>query len=305
VLRHVGNRTTSEGIAIRIFTQSVSAPPTTTSPPLGANATEQSGCNPTELVQTEISDAEAVTVASGALYGAPHTTTVVGSGEWGLSEGAPAAWVIVAVPSSVDLVVASFGDGTSDSMAPIDGLAVLAARVASESASSAGLVRGTVAAFDANGSEVGSAPMAGGNLEVPPNCRPGVPASPTLPKPGAQPAHVTSARKAVRKAFDTLYSDVPDSVKFVYLQGGDAQVGKAGAAAAGTTPQVAAKSVPVVKGVVFTTKARAAVLYEIDYDGNPVVGPEIGHAVLIGGVWKVTKATYCGVIDGAATGVTC
>jgi hypothetical protein len=309
-LQHVGTRTTSESIAIRIFTQSVSPPPTTTtSPGSGTNATEQPGCNPTELVQAEISDAQAVTEASGGLYGAAKTTTVVASGEWGLSEGSPAAWVIVSVPASVDLVVASFGDGTSDSMAPIDGLAVLAARVPSESATAPGVVvRGTVAAFDSNGIQVGSVPMevgVGGNLELPPNCRPQLPAAPTLPKPGPQPAHVSSARKAVRKAFDTLYSAEPDSVKFVYLQGGNAQVGKAGKAAAGTTPEVAAKSLPVVKEVVFTTGTHAAVRYQIDYDGSPVVGPRIGHAVLVGRVWKVTLATYCGVIDGAGTGVTC
>jgi hypothetical protein len=57
--------------------------------------------------------------------------------------------------------------------------------------------------------------------------------------------------------------------------------------------------------VVFTSKSQAAVLYQIDYDGNPVVGPKIGYAVLVGKTWKVTRATYCGDIDAAGTGVTC
>ena len=126
-----------------------------------------------------------------------------------------------------------------------------------------------------------------------------------MPSLGPQPTHEDSARKAVRKAFETLYSPEPDKVKFLYLQDADAQVARAGKAAAGTTPHVAAASLPVVKKVVFTTKTHAAVLYEIDYGGNPVVGPKIGYAVLVGKVWKVTRATYCGDIDGAHSGVYC
>ena len=70
-------------------------------------------------------------------------------------------------------------------------------------------------------------------------------------------------------------------------------------------PQIAAASVPVVLQVVFTDPKDAAVLYEIDYQGSPVVGPKIGYAVLDGGTWKVTRATFCGDINNAGTGVTC
>jgi hypothetical protein len=108
----------------------------------------------------------------------------------------------------------------------------------------------------------------------------------------------------VTKAFTILYSPKPDHIKFAYLQDANNQVGNAGKAAAATT-SIAAKTYPVVKKVVFTNKTHAAVLYEIDYHGNAVVGPKIGHAVLTGKRWKVTRATYCGDIDGAGTGVSC
>ena len=302
-LQHLGHRTTADGIAIRIFTQSVS-PPSATSPS-GTQATEPTECFPTKLVHAEISDAQAVTVASGALYGTARTTVVVGSGTWGEPEGSPADWVIVSVPPSVALVVASFGNGTNDSMAPIDGIGVMAAPLTSESAASSdGQPQGAVAAFNSNGSQVGSVAI-GGGASIPSACSPPLPTPPVMPNLGPQPADIGSARKAVRKAFETLYSPQPDKVKFLYLQDADAQVGRAGKAAAGTTPQVAAKSLPVVRKVVFTTKTHAAVLYEIDYNGNPVVGPKIGYAVLVGKVWKVTRATYCGDIDGAHTGVNC
>jgi len=89
------------------------------------------------------------------------------------------------------------------------------------------------------------------------------------------------------------------------VEGADQTVVAAGEAAARSHAQIAASSVPVVLGVVFTDPTDAAVLYEIDYRGTPAVGPKIGHAVLVGGTWKVTRATFCGDINNAGTGVTC
>ncbi|MGO8860851.1 MAG: hypothetical protein ACLQRH_08790 [Acidimicrobiales bacterium] len=79
----------------------------------------------------------------------------------------------------------------------------------------------------------------------------------------------------------------------------------AGDAAAQKYPQISLGSTPKVLQVVFTDPTDAAVLYEIDYEGKPTVGPKIGYAVLDGGTWKVTRATYCGDIDNSGTGVTC
>lgn len=301
-LHHLGNRTTANGIAIRIFTQSVSYPTS----PLGSSVPEQIECSPTMLVPAEISDTQAVTVATGELSGTPTTATVIGSGAWGEPEGSPAAWVIVSAPSSVRLVVASFQNGRSDRMAPIDGIAVLATRLVADSASSSDVQpQGTVAAFDSNGTQVGSVAFGNGTTQIPSTCRWALPSSSTLPKSGPQPAHVGNARAAVRKAFNTVYSAAPGSLKSLYLQDFDEQVTKAGEAAAAANSEISAKSLPVVDKVVFTSKSQAAVLYQIDYDGNPVVGPKIGYAVLVGKTWKVTRATYCGDIDAAGTGVTC
>jgi hypothetical protein len=107
-------------------------------------------------------------------------------------------------------------------------------------------------------------------------------------------------------AFTTVYGNGPNDQKLVLLQGGpDPAVIAAGDAAAAKYPQISAGSTPVVLRVVFTDVTDAAVLYEIDYRGQPTVGPKIGHAILDNGTWKVTRSTYCQDIDNSETGTTC
>jgi hypothetical protein len=130
--------------------------------------------------------------------------------------------------------------------------------------------------------------------------------TPVLPSPGPQPTDAASAKEAVMTAFTTVYGDGPNDQKLVLLQGGaDPTVVAAGNAAAAKYPQISAGSTPVVLQVVFNDATDAAVLYEIDYEGQPTVGPKIGHAILDGGTWKVTRSTYCQDIDNAGTGTTC
>jgi hypothetical protein len=130
--------------------------------------------------------------------------------------------------------------------------------------------------------------------------------TPTLPSPGTQPPDVASAEAEVKTAFTTVYGHEPSDQKLVLLQGGAAPaVVAAGNAAAAKYPQISAGSTPVVLQVVFTKATHAAVLYEIDYQGRPTVGPKIGYAILDSGTWKVTRSTYCQDIDNAGTGTTC
>ena len=132
------------------------------------------------------------------------------------------------------------------------------------------------------------------------------PTPPTLPPAGQQPTDPASAKSAVQKAFKTVYGHGPTDQKLRLLQGGaDPTVIAAGNAATVSHPQIAASSVPVVLHLVFTDPKDAAVLYEIDYEGTPTVGPKIGYAILDDGTWKVTRSTFCADINNAGTGVTC
>ncbi len=129
--------------------------------------------------------------------------------------------------------------------------------------------------------------------------------TPSLPPPGSQPSDSASAKSAVQTAFETVYGHGPNDQKLRLLEGADQAVVAAGDAAARAYPQISAGSTPVVLQVVFTDSKDAAVLYEIEYHGSPSVGPKVGYAVLDDGTWKVTRATYCGDINNAGTGVTC
>ncbi|MGO8864272.1 MAG: hypothetical protein ACLQRH_26380 [Acidimicrobiales bacterium] len=304
-LQHLGTRTTGGGITIRVYAQPLGSP--TQGAPSGSQGQLPAECTPTRVIQAELSDAQAVTQAGGEVFGsAPATMAVLDSGEWGVAEGSPAAFVIVLAPPSASWVEVDFDDGGSDAVAPTDGIAVLAAPLAAQPAlPSGGQPQGTLAAFAASGSEVASAALGTAEASLlPAACRSDLPLVPALPNAGPQPRHVVAARAAVTKAFTILYSARPDSIKFAYLQDPSDLVARAGKAAAATAA-IAAKTYAVVKKVVFTDATHAAVLYEIDYKGNPVVGPRIGDAVVVGGTWKVTRATFCGVIDDAGRRPTC
>jgi DNA-binding beta-propeller fold protein YncE len=129
--------------------------------------------------------------------------------------------------------------------------------------------------------------------------------APSLPPAGKQPANPASAKADVESVFKAVYGQGTSGQKLRLVQGADQTVIAAANAAASAHARVSASSAPVVLQVVFTDPKDAAVLYEIDYQGSPVVGPKIGYAVLDGGVWKVTRATFCADINNAGTGVTC
>jgi hypothetical protein len=131
------------------------------------------------------------------------------------------------------------------------------------------------------------------------------PTAPSLPPAGKQPANPTAAKTDVENVFRAVYGQGTSAQKLRLVQGADQTVIAAADAAASAHAQVSASSAPVVLQVVFTDPKDAAVLYEIDYDGSPVVGPKVGYAVLDGGAWKVTRATFCGDINNAGTAVTC
>jgi hypothetical protein len=120
---------------------------------------------------------------------------------------------------------------------------------------------------------------------------------PPLPEPGPQPVDPAAALTAVTDAFTVVYGHGAPSARFAYLQGADPQVAAASQQAAANNSTIAANSVPVVREVVFVDPSNAAVLYEIDYQGRAVVGPKTGYAVLDGGTWKVTRATYCADVN--------
>jgi hypothetical protein len=110
---------------------------------------------------------------------------------------------------------------------------------------------------------------------------------------------MATARAAVNAAFITVYGHGEEAGRLRYLQGADQAVAVGGEQAA-VNPNysaIAADETPVVTQVVFVDPTHAAVLYELDIQGRPVLGPKVGHALLDGGTWRVTRGTYCVDVD--------
>jgi hypothetical protein len=84
-------------------------------------------CAPTGQLTLEISDTKAVAIFTEPFYeGFVEPLIDVEIGDIGVTEGSPATWVEAQVGSSADQVLVQFADGSTDSMAPSEGVAVLA-----------------------------------------------------------------------------------------------------------------------------------------------------------------------------------
>jgi hypothetical protein len=116
-------------------------------------------------VSLELSDATAV--GEGALNDAPDPSATTAnavtepmataSDVFGVPEGAPVWWVAVSVGPEVARAQMTFGDGSTDQMSPVDGVAVLAHQIdPSVAASEDGpyVVRGTLRLFDSSGAVI-------------------------------------------------------------------------------------------------------------------------------------------------------
>ena len=142
---------------------------------------------------------------AGATGGAPpDTTTTTGApatglqdittGTFGVLEGDPVWWVAVEVASDVTSVQMTFPDGSTDQMAPVGGIAVVAGRITSAVASADPgpyTVRGTLALLGAGGTVLDTITL------------PQQPAPVPGPLPGPEPLPL-SANGAVGSSSSTI-----------------------------------------------------------------------------------------------------
>jgi hypothetical protein len=127
--------------------------------------------------------------------------------------------------------------------------------------------------------------------------------SPTLPPPGVAPAEPEAAEHDIRAAFaQTFTSTAEPGARLSAVQDGAVLAGAAGQARR-AWPVAAATMRVALGGVVFLDPVRAAVQYQLRWEGGMDFGPQLGYAVLDGGVWKVARDTYCTMLGWA--GVAC
>ncbi|EIV93847.1 hypothetical protein FraQA3DRAFT_3563 [Frankia sp. QA3] len=130
------------------------------------------------------------------------------------------------------------------------------------------------------------------------------PAGPALPADASPPADPAAARAAVQAAFTQAFTGGTGDPQAVLsaVQDGPSLLATLALLRA-RFPDSVRTARPIVEEVVFLGPDRAAVRFEIFYGSRSRSGRRIGHAVLDGGRWKVTRQTYCQVMSWA--GVPC
>ncbi len=119
----------------------------------------------------------------------PTTAVILGTGSFGTEEGGPVGWVAVWVGTGVASVQLSSGGAVVDTMAPADGLVVLAAP------GNPGLSGATVVGVDQSGATVASVPAdqsSGPGVSTYCVVPPGPPSSTTTTTPTTQPTSTTT-----------------------------------------------------------------------------------------------------------------
>jgi hypothetical protein len=181
---HVLTRSTADGITIRVYEESTQ--PLFCGPAAGGASPPAVTCIATGY-SIEISDSAAVgegfvsrppSASSSSAGGGGMSTGSTGStestgstgatdastepegsasGAFGVQEGDPVWWMAVVVGQDVSTVRARFSDGSSDSMTPVNGVAVLAHHIGGLSSSTDPYqVTGTLDMLDSKGGQIGS-----------------------------------------------------------------------------------------------------------------------------------------------------
>ncbi|HEY7439239.1 MAG TPA: hypothetical protein VIC35_07565 [Acidimicrobiia bacterium] len=296
-LDHLFTRTTSTGVTVRAYiARGMTCAQTHTACPSGPAAYFRAASCFTSMIQAELSTREAVaigsstTVAQGGSAGSQPR--VAGVGTFGIREGAPASWVIVQGGNAAR-VRARFSAGSTDEMAPVDGVAVLASRVSNAN----GPV--SVDTIDSHGNVTPGPSVPAGTIIIGSSASvagacPAIPAPPlTLPAPGVQPSNPTAARAAIEHAYELVYDGrSADSAKADALEDSRVTLPLLIAAANGPDAATVKAASARVLGVVFTSPTSATVRYEIMMHGAPDIG-EVGSAVYVDGAWRVARQTIC------------
>lgn len=233
-------------------------------------------------------------------YSEPFKGRSVSSLLLGGNDGLPQWVVVVQVPADATNIRVVFADGSTDEVAPQGGIAALTAPGrASTPVTEDGYTywEYPIPEFEVT-FEGGTEPVTLGSDGVgtwdDPEFREScTPPPPALPDAGVQPADPSAAEAEIRAAMSTLYGIVGTGEIGTDLI--DDPTGVADAreqVQAGGYADDASSAVATIDELVFTMPDEAWFRYSIDTDGNDFDN-RFGIAVLVDGVWKITRATVC------------
>ena len=233
-------------------------------------------------------------------YAEPFNGRAVSSLLLGGNDGSPQWVVIVQAPADVTTVRATFADGATDAAAPQGGIAVLTVPGQAPTQITEGestYFMDPTATFEVafeGGAEPAVITSDGvgtwGDTEFRASCTPPPPA---LPEPGEQPADPAAAEAEVRAAMTNLYGAIGRETDGSGLIDDPTGVAEAREQVqAGGFADDAAGASATIDELVFTAPGEAWFRYSIDTQGNDFDN-RYGIAVLVDGVWKITRATIC------------
>jgi hypothetical protein len=119
--------------------------------------------------------------------------------------------------------------------------------------------------------------------------------------PGPQPENPDGARAEISAAYSNHGTVSEDGLSLPWVEDGE-NLGPTLAAAKDQRPDVA-EVVISIDDLVFVDIEHAALLFSISVNGGPVLTHYRGDAVLIDGVWKMARSTFCQLM--AMGGIQC
>lgn len=119
------------------------------------------------------------------------------------------------------------------------------------------------------------------------------------PKSGLPPLNPAAAKTAIQQAYTRAFTGGGDvNYALGAVQDGPALVDTV-AQAAQNFPEAFASARVTTGEVVFADPRDASIRFHITYQGGADFGEQWGTAVVVGGQWKVSRATYCTVMGWA------
>jgi hypothetical protein len=312
-MTRVFDRTTTEGVAIHVFTSQTdpSAPvpsvgncaPNTTCTevltPSGASGAPACGqvnwCPPPECyssgITIEASNGGAVTQTGAPSYPLDDVAAIMGTVMLGHAEGSPAIGWAVRTKDPAALVTATWSDGFTDQMVPQGGWAVVMHNGTVSDA--------TIEVLDVRGNTLKTSTVDPSTYaQTPAQCTPPPPAPPALPPAGAeQPDDPAAAKDAITNAYQTVFTHGSDATLNQSLMEDPASLQDALNTTKSNFPQAVDTVTVNVGDIVFTSKTEAALYFELNYTGGAQFGKQIGYAKLIDGTWKISHDTMCMVLS--------
>jgi hypothetical protein len=233
-------------------------------------------------------------------YSEPYKGRAVSWLLLGGNDGDP-QWVVVAqTPPDVTNVRVAFADGSTDEVVAQAGIAVLTAPGAPSTPVTEGgstywidPTPGFEVTFEGGIEPVTIDSDGLGTWDDPEFRASCTPPPPALPDAGEQPADPATAEAEIRTSMASLYGAIDEGVdRSVFL---DDPTGVAEAreqVQTGAYAEDAASARATIDELVFTAPDEAWFRYSIDTDGNDFDN-RYGIAVVVDGVWKITRSTVC------------